>query len=152
MDGMRMAFVFALIAAGCGGGDRGPAAAACAPGAQVECACPGGAKGAQACDDDGGGYGACRCGGAATGGAGATGMGGAPPSACNPSTCKAPTNADAVCSGNLCSWSCQDGYADCDGNPANGCEVDITTIANCGKCGVKCAPSVGVCVARHCEG
>jgi hypothetical protein len=38
-----------------------------------------------------------------------------------------------------CTFTCQPGYADCDGNPANGCEVNTTDDANnCGACGHGC--------------
>jgi len=37
---------------------------------------------------------------------------------------------------------CASGYGDCDGNPANGCEANLSADpSNCGKCGAKC-PSV----------
>lgn len=48
---------------------------------------------------------------------------------------------------------CAAGWADCDGNSANGCETPITTTANCGGCGRACA-TVGngsaACVAGRC--
>jgi len=34
---------------------------------------------------------------------------------------------------------CPAGYADCDGNPANGCETSLSTTTNCGACGHACA-------------
>jgi hypothetical protein len=37
-----------------------------------------------------------------------------------------------------CKPSCDATHADCDGNPANGCETDLTTAQNCGACGVAC--------------
>jgi hypothetical protein len=42
--------------------------------------------------------------------------------------------------------------ADCDGDPSNGCEVDLTTSnASCGACGRTCATARGyVCVASAC--
>jgi hypothetical protein len=47
--------------------------------------------------------------------------------------------------------ACNAGFADCDRNPADGCEVDITTDANCGACGNACTVaetcSGGACVA-----
>lgn len=52
------------------------------------------------------------------------------------------------------SCPCDDGFADCDGNAANGCEVAITSTdaANCGACGYACssglACSKGVCGER----
>ena len=36
--------------------------------------------------------------------------------------------------------SCDPGYADCDGNPANGCETNLDTdTGNCGSCGTACS-------------
>jgi len=36
---------------------------------------------------------------------------------------------------------CQSGYADCDGSPSDGCEVDtLTDVNNCGGCGSACSP------------
>ena len=34
---------------------------------------------------------------------------------------------------------CAQGFGDCDGNPANGCETVLNTLANCGGCGVVCS-------------
>ncbi|MDY7232701.1 CARDB domain-containing protein [Hyalangium rubrum] len=49
---------------------------------------------------------------------------------------------------------CPQGYANCDGNPANGCEVDLTSDADhCGTCGTTCPDrgnAEGVCVASTC--
>jgi hypothetical protein len=50
---------------------------------------------------------------------------------------------------------CAPGYANCDGNPANGCEVDLTADADhCGTCGTACTGqgnAQGVCVAGTCD-
>jgi hypothetical protein len=35
---------------------------------------------------------------------------------------------------------CTDGWANCDGNVTNGCETSISSPANCGGCGIACAP------------
>lgn len=45
---------------------RTRAALVCAPGIQVVCPCRGGGQGVQVCERDGGGYGACDCGGLAS--------------------------------------------------------------------------------------
>jgi hypothetical protein len=69
-------------------------------------------------------------------------------------------NAGAACAGGACVMgSCSAGYANCDGNPANGCEVAITTDAsNCGGCGTTCttangtaACGNGVCGVGSCD-
>lgn len=51
-------------------------------------------------------------------------------------------NATASCSGGSCAVaSCNGGFANCDGNPANGCERNLMTDANnCGACGIVCQP------------
>ncbi len=54
-------------------------------------------------------------------------------------TCPAPANGAATCSMGRCGVACADGYADCDGNAANGCEVDVRTDnTHCGACGRPC--------------
>jgi hypothetical protein len=52
-------------------------------------------------------------------------------------------NAAGVCTGGVCgSPHCASGFADCDGNVANGCEQDLTgSVDNCGACGNVCASS-----------
>lgn len=56
----------------------------------------------------------------------------------------------------ICSRDCNAGFADCDGNPANGCEADILSgMENCGECGHPCldgnsVPGTSVCVAGSC--
>ncbi len=67
--------------------------------------------------------------------------------------CSLPS-ATATCVGGRCAVaSCNAGFADCDGNPANGCEVFTSSDeSNCGGCGVRCAPSngTGVCSSGRC--
>jgi len=41
--------------------------------------------------------------------------------------------------------TCDRGFADCDGDPANGCETDLSRAASCGACGAVCPPSRPVC-------
>src|SRR5207245_1017521 len=46
---------------------------------------------------------------------------------------------------------CNLGFGDCNGNPADGCEVDVRTDAqNCGACGSTCAPGVA-CNCGSCD-
>ena len=57
-------------------------------------------------------------------------------------------NGTASCSGGGCSIACSAGYIDCDGNNANGCEINkLTDVNNCGACGNVCANGCtnGVC-------
>ena len=65
--------------------------------------------------------------------------------------CSAP-NAVSSCSAGACAIaSCNAGFADCDRNAANGCEINISTDrANCGACGRACnagqSCSAGTCI------
>jgi hypothetical protein len=66
--------------------------------------------------------------------------------------CPIPDHAtSAICTGGVCKFTCNAGYADCDLNPANGCETQITTnLNNCGACNNTCPiPSNTV---PHCSG
>ncbi len=58
----------------------------------------------------------------------------------------APANATPSCQSGACRVGlCAAGFGDCDGNAANGCEVDTrTSLAHCGACGRGCtAPTNG---------
>jgi hypothetical protein len=50
-------------------------------------------------------------------------------------------NATATCTNGQCAVAtCNAGYANCDNNPANGCEVNLNTSSvNCGACGRTCS-------------
>jgi hypothetical protein len=53
--------------------------------------------------------------------------------------CAAPPNAEAFCNGGTCGFRCASGYGDCDGDPSNGCEVDLRNDpGNCGGCLARC--------------
>jgi alpha-tubulin suppressor-like RCC1 family protein len=59
-------------------------------------------------------------------------------------------NGDAGCVAGACvAAACNAGFADCDANAANGCEVDVRgDVNNCGRCGQRCAIAcaAGACV------
>ncbi len=61
-------------------------------------------------------------------------------------------NEVAACIGTgTCSFVCKWPYGDCNGNPADGCEVDLSTdSSNCGACGVHCQHGClqGACALR----
>ena len=57
------------------------------------------------------------------------------------------------CVRGACVRSCAQGYGDCDGSAANGCETDTrASAAHCGGCGLACTPprATGACVAGAC--
>jgi hypothetical protein len=65
-----------------------------------------------------------------------------------------------VCTAGTCQVAtCKAGFADCDGNASNGCEVDLSLdIANCGSCGHACDAANGAgrcqwgaCVVTGCN-
>lgn len=45
--------------------------------------------------------------------------------------CAAGPHATSACNGGVCSFTCDSGYVDCDGNPSNGCEPATTAGAAC---------------------
>lgn len=63
-------------------------------------------------------------------------------------------NGVAACVAGACRLTaCVPGFEDCDGNPANGCEVNLNTNANqCGGCGIVCSfpNSNAACVSGVC--
>ena len=64
-------------------------------------------------------------------------------------------NGTAACTAGACSvGACNSGFANCDNNPANGCEVFIfTNVNNCGGCGNVCSlpNATSVCSAASCQ-
>ena len=65
--------------------------------------------------------------------------------------CKAVANAKSACINAACTITgCNQGFADCDGKPANGCETAVgVDKANCGACGNVCGANL-VCVNGGC--
>jgi hypothetical protein len=61
-------------------------------------------------------------------------------------------NGTAGCAGGACTVaSCNAGYANCDGNAANGCETNTqTSSTNCGSCGHACTLGQN-CVSGICK-
>lgn len=125
----------------------------CTPGAVTPCACVGGASGAQSCSTAGT-LEACVCPDAgaladvvddATLGDGADVATDAADALESPD---APRDVAAPYDD-----GCSSGRADCDHNPVNGCEVDLSSLANCGACGRSCGfvGATARCVAGRCE-
>jgi hypothetical protein len=62
---------------------------------------------------------------------------------CEP--CGAP-HASAVCQSNGCAIAaCDNGYADCNDDPRDGCEVDLSKATSCGSCNAICPAGTPVC-------
>jgi hypothetical protein len=61
-------------------------------------------------------------------------------------------NTVAFCSYGSCDYDCALGWGDCDGDPKNGCEVNLNSDPNnCGACGTACDTRAGQpCVAGQC--
>ncbi len=59
--------------------------------------------------------------------------------------CAPHANATANCVAGACGMNCNPGFADCDGNIANGCEANLSDPANCGACGITCSGGTPVC-------
>src|SRR5262245_51460018 len=157
-----------VIGIGCAAADTEPAASGSGTGARNTGAAGatggkggvGGAGGAGASGANGGeaGHGGVGKGGAGAGGAGGTGGQscavdqkvcngqcvdvGDPAYGCTPMGCDpcAIQNVSATCNGGQCTLSsCDPGFANCDGNAANGCEIDtMTSVISCGACGLIC--------------
>jgi hypothetical protein len=74
---------------------------------------------------------------------------------CN-TACPFVANGTNTCNNGLCGiGSCNAGYADCDMNPANGCEVNTQSdVTNCGQCGRVCSTQniIRSCTAGSCSG
>ncbi|MBK8259177.1 MAG: DNRLRE domain-containing protein [Polyangiaceae bacterium] len=71
---------------------------------------------------------------------------------CGGSPCAAPANASPLCNANVCTFSCNTGFADCDGNALNGCEAFLSSPEHCGSCGQGCTFDNGnaTCNAGSC--
>jgi len=65
--------------------------------------------------------------------------------------CPVPANGIAGCAGGACAIkSCDPPYDDCDHDPSNGCETDLSADPlNCGACGRSCAAAAG-CSSGRC--
>ncbi|RMG21674.1 MAG: hypothetical protein D6729_00220 [Deltaproteobacteria bacterium] len=53
--------------------------------------------------------------------------------------CEGGPNAAPACVMGSCTLACDEGFADCDGDPSNGCEADLSSPEHCGRCGNACA-------------
>lgn len=62
------------------------------------------------------------------------------------------TNGTSSCGTGTCTITCNANFANCDGNPTNGCEVDLRSVNSCGACGTTCssANASSVCSSGTC--
>ncbi len=71
---------------------------------------------------------------------------------CDPASCApcALAHAQSQCKSGACAvFKCDNGFADCDGAPASGCEADLNTKETCGACGTAC-PGAQLCNGGQC--
>jgi hypothetical protein len=72
------------------------------------------------------------------------------PQNCGSSCTKCSSNhRTPTCANQVCAGACAGGFADCDGDPANGCETDLSKNGNCGACNTTCA-SGSSCTGKRC--
>lgn len=67
--------------------------------------------------------------------------------------CAPRAHTTATCTSSRCEYTCDPGFADCDGDPSNGCEADTRSdTANCGACNRACSlpNSVSGCAMGAC--
>jgi len=63
-------------------------------------------------------------------------------------------HATATCEGGSCHIdTCDGGWGNCDGSDANGCETQLNTLQNCGRCGTACtrAHATATCSTGSCR-
>ncbi len=70
--------------------------------------------------------------------------------------CPLRANSTPTCAAGACGFTCNPGFGDCDGNPANGCEAALNTDAtHCGTCTTACATPANAqsvsCVSGRCD-
>ncbi len=61
--------------------------------------------------------------------------------------CVSGANSAAACVGGACQLLCSPHFEDCDHAPANGCEADLSTAANCAACGNVCPVANPICMS-----
>ncbi len=65
--------------------------------------------------------------------------------ACGTICATGPGTTTNTCMGGVCRPACASGFADCDGDPANGCEARLDSVTHCGRCGNRCAAMDQAC-------
>jgi hypothetical protein len=59
--------------------------------------------------------------------------------------CRAGVNQSVRCEAGACAFTCAAGFADCDGNPGNGCEASLGAATSCGSCTTRCEMPTSLC-------
>lgn len=63
-----------------------------------------------------------------------------------------PANGTGACEQGTCVLAaCDAGFDDCDQDPTNGCEADLSSVATCASCTNACAPAAGTTLGSACE-
>jgi hypothetical protein len=64
-----------------------------------------------------------------------------------------PENATGSCVEGVCEASCDDGFADCNGDITDGCEADLSSPETCGDCATHCSDNGGtpLCDDGECD-
>lgn len=57
------------------------------------------------------------------------------------------SHAAASCEVGRCALACDGGFADCNTNPSDGCEADLSSAETCGSCSMRCAAPTPLCVS-----
>src|SRR5690606_23828642 len=65
--------------------------------------------------------------------------------ACGNACPEAPDNAASACEASACILRCDDGYDDCDGDVATGCETSLSLASTCGSCDLACSGATLLC-------
>jgi len=64
--------------------------------------------------------------------------------------CDDPVRASGMCTDLGCDFTCESGWADCNDDPSDGCEVDLSSTGHCGDCFVECSGGTPLCDGSSC--
>jgi len=72
---------------------------------------------------------------------------------CNNNCTGRPNTTGGTCSNGTCQITCATGFANCNGDIADGCETNTRTLSNCGSCGTTCAiaNATATCATGSCR-
>jgi hypothetical protein len=66
--------------------------------------------------------------------------------------CPDPTRASPTCTDGTCGFTCDAGFANCNGDDSDGCEADLASTEDCGSCDNVCDPVTNGTVACETDG